>query len=386
VDRWDRRKVMLWADAGAGVMTALLLGLHLQDQLQMWHLYGAQLLAGLFECFQSPAYGAATTLLVEKRHYARINALRSLAQNGAEVIAPFLAGLLLLWLGLAAILLIDLATFVVAVATLLAVAVPQQGVTTAATRAGASLWQDFGAGLTYISVRPGLIGLLLFYMLINFVAALTFYATLPALILGRSGGDEFALAVVQSTLGGAAVVGSLLVSLWGGPRRKIHGVLLGAGASFLLGDLLFGMGRTLPHWVVAAIVSAFSVPLMDSSNMAILQAKVASAIQGRFFALFHTARQLFVPVGYLLGGWLVDERLEPALAPAGVLVAPFGWLVGIGPGAGSGLLFIATALLGSTVCFGGYLFPALRNVEDDLADHDADAADAYGNQALAQMV
>ena len=385
VDRWDRRKVMLWADAGAGVMTALLLGLLHYDQLQMWHLYVAQLLAGLFECFQSPAYAAATTLLVDKRQYARINALRSLAQNGAEVIAPFLAGLLLLWVGLTAILLIDLATFGVAVVTLFAVAVPQQKVTAAATRAGASLWQDLGAGLSYIRVRPGLIGLLVFYMLINFIAALTFYATSPALILGRSGGDEFALAVVQSTLGGTAVVGSLLVGLWGGPRRKIHGVLLGAGCSFLLGDLLFGVGRTLSHWVVAASFSALSVPLMDSSNMAILQAKVAPAMQGRFFALFHTARQLFVPVGYLLGGWLVDGWLEPALAPAGVLATSFGWLVGVGPGAGCGLLFIATALLGSIVCFGGYLFPALRNLEDDLADHDAEVANTYGNETLPQM-
>jgi hypothetical protein len=121
------------------------------------------------------------------------------------------------------------------------------------------------------------------------------------------------------------------------------------------------MGRALPHWVVAASFSALSVPLMDSSNMAILQAKVAPAMQGRFFSLFHTARQLFVPVGYLLGGWLVDDLLEPALVPTGALAVPFGWLVGVGPGAGCSLLFIAPALLGSMVCFGGYLFPALRN-------------------------
>jgi MFS family permease len=268
---------------------------------------------------------------------------------------------------------------------LFAAAVPQQGVTTAVSRADASLWQDFGAGLTYISVRSGLIGLLIFYMLINFVAALTFYATLPVLILGRSGGDQFALAVVQSTLGGAAVVGSLLVSLWGGPRRKIHGVLLGAGASFLLGDLLFGMGRTLPHWLIAAIFAALSVPLMDSSNMAILQAKVAPAMQGRFFALFHTARQLFVPVGYLLGGWLVDHWLDPAWARPGPNAAVFGWLVGVGPGAGSGLLFIATALLGSMVCLAAYLVPVVRNLEDDLADHDWDESIVQGSTVMAQM-
>jgi MFS transporter, DHA3 family, macrolide efflux protein len=50
-------------------------------------------------------------LLVDKTHYVRINGLRSLAHNGAQVIAPFLAGVLVIWLGLGGILLLDLATF-----------------------------------------------------------------------------------------------------------------------------------------------------------------------------------------------------------------------------------------------------------------------------------
>ena len=90
VDRWDRRKVLIWADAGAGLMTTLLLALHLTDQLQVWHLYAAQLITGAFTCFQSPALTATTTLLVDKGRYARVNGLQALAHNGAEILAPFL--------------------------------------------------------------------------------------------------------------------------------------------------------------------------------------------------------------------------------------------------------------------------------------------------------
>ncbi len=108
VDRLDRRKMMLLADAGAGLVTIALFALYATGGLQIWHLYVAQILAGIFESFQSPAYAASTTLLVSKEHYARINGLRSLAQNGALVIAPFLAGMLHAWLGLGSIMLIDL--------------------------------------------------------------------------------------------------------------------------------------------------------------------------------------------------------------------------------------------------------------------------------------
>jgi MFS transporter, DHA3 family, macrolide efflux protein len=385
VDRLDRRKVMMWADAGAGFMTALLLTLHSHDRLHLWHLYAAQLLAGLFECFQSPAYTAMTTGLVDKTSYARINGLRAMAQNGALVIAPFLAGLLVVWLGLGGILLLDLATFGVAVITLLRVSLPRP-VAERAAAAGLSLWQELWAGLDYIRVRPGLIGLLLLYMAINFIAALTYFSTLPTLILARSGGDEAALATVQAALGGAAVVGGLIVSVWGGPRRKIHGVLLGCASSFLWGDLFLGLGSTLPSWVIGAIGGAVVIPLMDSSNMAILQAKVAPAMQGRFFALFHMARQSLVPVGYLLAGLLADRWLEPAMMPGGTLASHLGWLVGTGPGAGIALLFVGTALLGSTVCLAGYLFPAVRNIEDNLVDYDMGDSMLQGGNPIAQAV
>ncbi|MDQ4075220.1 MAG: MFS transporter [Chloroflexota bacterium] len=114
VDRLDRRKVMLLADLGSGLTTATLLALYLTGNLHLWHLYGAQLLSGVFGSFQHPAYAAATTLLLPKEHYARGNGLRSIAGWGATVLAPVLGGVMLLWLGLVGIMLVDLATFGIA--------------------------------------------------------------------------------------------------------------------------------------------------------------------------------------------------------------------------------------------------------------------------------
>jgi len=367
VYRLDRRTVMLAADTGAGLTTLALLLLHLTGALEIWHLYAALAVAGACEAFQSPAYTAATTLLLPKQQYARAAGLRSLAESGVLFTAPFAGGLLLLWVGIGGVMLVDLATFTAAVVTLAVVRIPRpQPETSGAT----NFRRELAAGFRYTWQRPGLVGLMLIFMAMNFAAALTYFSTMPAMILARSGGDEFALAAVQATSGMAGLVGALAVSVWGGPRRKIHGVLAGAGLSFLCGDLLMALGRSAPVWIAGSLIGFVFIPFINSGSMAILQSKVAPAMQGRVFAVFAMVRQSLIPLGYVLAGVLADGWLEPGIQPGGALAASFGWLVGEGPGAGIALMFVATSLAGAAICFGGYLFPALRNVEDHLPDHD----------------
>jgi hypothetical protein len=174
-----------------------------------------------------------------------------------------------------------------------------------------------------------------------------------------------ALASVQAVLGGAGVVGGLVMSVWGGPRRKIHGVLAVAAVSFLLGDLLFAVGRTVPIWILGAFVSTVLVPIIGGSDMAIWQARIRPDLQGRVFALRGMVRTSAMPLGYLAGGLLADRWAEPAMARGGWLVPLLGPLVGVGPGAGIAAMFLATAVLGTAMSLSGYLAPAVRRVEDD---------------------
>lgn len=250
VDRLDRRKIMLLADLGAGMMTMGMLLLFVSGHLQIWHLYLAQALSGVFEAFQLPAYTAATTVLLPKEQYARASGLRSMADSGAQVIAPLLAGLLLAWVGINGVMLIDIGTFLVAFLTLVIIHIPQIEGTERepAVKTRAQFWGEMRVGFSYIWQRPGLLGLMLIFTGIFLFATLTYLSILPAMILARSGGNELALASVQGALGAAGVVGGLLVSLWGGPKRKIHGVL--AGAAF-----------SLPLWRFSLCLGAQYTPL-----------------------------------------------------------------------------------------------------------------------------
>ncbi|MCC6601558.1 MAG: MFS transporter [Anaerolineae bacterium] len=369
VDRFDRRQVMILADMGAGVMTIGLLLLHQQDALQIWHLYLAQAVASFFEAFQLPAYTAVTSTLVAKSQYGRINGMRSTASAAADIIAPLSAGLVVALIGIGGVMIVDVATFGVAMLALLVVRLPRTD-KPAAAEASEPFWQELTGGLRFITARRGLVGLLITYVGINLFAALTYFAILPPMILARSGGSELALATVQGTLGGAALVGGLVMSIWGGPRRKIHGALGFTAVSFLFGDFLFGVGQTLPVWLLAAAVSAFFIPLLVGSFRAIWQVKVPLAMQGRVFAVQGALQTAMMPLGYLVAGPMADRWLEPAMQPGSALANSLGWLVGTGPGAGMGLMFVATAVLGSLMSLSGYLLPDVREVETRLPDYD----------------
>ncbi|MGH2543293.1 MAG: MFS transporter [Ardenticatenaceae bacterium] len=372
VDRLDRRKIMLAGDMGAGVVTMGLLALYLTGGLEIWHLYLAEALSGAFEAFQIPAYTAATTTLLPKAQYARASGLRSMAQSTAQIVAPMLGGLVLITFGITGVLVIDIATFVVALLTLALIRIPaapveeEEAETTSARR----FITELRKGLQFLWRRPGLLGLVGIFTGINFFAALTWFAIMPAMILARSGGDELALASVQGALGAAGLAGGVVVSLWGGPKRKIHGALGMTAISFILGDGLFALGRGVVAWIVAASLGAFFIPILVASNQAIWQTKVPPALQGRIFSVVLMLRQSMTPFGYLLGGLVAERWLEPAMMPGGRLVPLFGGLVGSGPGAGMAVMFLGTAVLGCAMSLSGYLFPAIRNVEEALPDFD----------------
>jgi hypothetical protein len=179
------------------------------------------------------------------------------------------------------------------------------------------------------------------------------------------------LGSVLSTLGIGGVAGALLLSAWGGPRRRIHGVLLGMALGSLFGAGLLGLGRGLLLWSAGAFFDAFFVPFINGSNQAIWQSKVAPDVQGRVFAVRRLIAQITAPLAMLLAGPLADRVFEPAMQPGGALAGVFGWLVGNEPGSGMSLIMLITGLLGVGVGLAGYLIPKIRDVETLLPDHDA---------------
>lgn len=368
VDRWNRKLVMMLSDLAAGLSTVVVLILFATDHLEIWHLYVTGAFAGAFQAFQFPAYSAAVTMMLPKEQYTRASGMLSLAGSASGVLAPIMAGVLLGQIGVAGIMIIDIFTFVVAIAALLVVYIPQPAVTEAGREGRGSLWKESGYGFRYIFKRPSLLGLQLVFFGINLIASFSFTVLSP-MILARTGNDEIVLGTVRSAMGLGGVVGGLLLSTWGGPKRRVHGVLLGMALSSLLGSLVLGVGDRVLIWAMGAFFAFFFIPIINGSNQAIWQAKVAPDVQGRVFAVRRLIAQITAPLGMLLAGPLADHVFEPAMMQGGSLASSFRGLVGTGPGAGMALMFILTGFLGVMVGLGGYLFPAVRDVEEILPDH-----------------
>lgn len=379
VDRWDRKRTMILSDLASGLGTAAILVLYSAGALQIWHLYVVCAISGAFGAFQFPAYSAAITKMVDKRHYGRTSAMMGLAEAAPNIIAPVLAAALIPLIGITGIMAIDIATFVYAIATVLTADIPGPE-PTAVAKARGPLLRDSALGFRYIRENRGLLMLLMFFLAFNFIASLGNVLIAP-MVLARSGSDSLAFGTIQSMFGLGGLVGGIAVAVWGGPRYKVGGIILGIAGSCVLGVALLGVGQSLPVWAAGAFMGAAFMPLVGASSQAIWQSKVPPEIQGRVFAARRMLAQMCIPVSMLLAGPLADRVFEPAMAPGGALADAFGWIVGTGPGAGMGLMLFVSSIMCAAICGIAMASPTLRNLEADMPDHDA--AQAAANAATA---
>jgi len=368
VDRWDRRWVMVFSDLGAALSTLSVAALLFVGRLQVWHIYLAMAASSTFGAFQWPAYSAATTLLVPKKHLGRAGGMVQFAEAVAQIASPALAGLLVIKIQVWGVILVDVATFIFAVLTMLSVRIPRPEATAEGKVGKGTLLQEAAYGWSYIVARPGLLGLLLLFAVTNFSMGVVSVLFTPMVL---SFASAAVLGNLLSVLGVGMLLGSLVMSAWGGPKRRIRGVL---GFECLMGVCiaLAGVRPSVPLIAGAAFLGFFGSPVVNGSSQAIWQAKTAPDVQGRVFAVRRMIAWSSLPLAYLIAGPLADRVFEPLLAAGGPLTGSVGQLIGVGPGRGIGLLYIVMGVLNVLAVAAGWLYPRLRLMEDELPDVVAD--------------
>jgi MFS transporter, DHA3 family, macrolide efflux protein len=368
VDRHNRKLMMMVSDLAAGLATISILMLQAFGVLEVWHLYAAAIFQGLGNAFQWPAYSATISTMIPKEKLGRANGMMSLIEMGPGVLAPMLAGALLPVIGLTGILSIDVVTFILAILVLLVVHIPQPPITTEGVQAQGNILKEAIFGFRYIFARPSLLGLQLVFFFGNLCLGIAFTVLAPMVLL-RTGNDTVSLGLVQSAGAIGGVAGGVLMSAWGGFKRRVHGVLAGwIVSSFFFA--LIGLGTWIPLWVAAIALSSLFGPLVNGSNQAIWQSKVAPDVQGRVFSARMLIAWMTNPISPLIAGTLADYVLEPAMRVPSGLSSLFGWLVPPGPGAGMGLLILFSSLGGILAGLAGYFIHPIRHAEDILPDHD----------------
>jgi MFS transporter, DHA3 family, macrolide efflux protein len=369
VDRYNRKLMMAVSDLTAALGTLAILVLLITDNLQVWHFYLVNIIIGLGNAFQWPAYSAAITTMVPKEQYGRANGMMSFVHGGPSIVAPLLAGALLPIIKLEGILLIDIATFILAVGALMLVHIPQPARTIEGLEGKGSILKEAAFGFTYILKRPSLLGFVIMLFFANLFLGFPNSVHVP-LILSRTGNNALILGSAETAGAISWTLGSLLMSAWGGPKRRIHGVLLGWMFYCLCGNIAFGLGRGLGVWVPSILFAGIGASVGTATSQAMLQIKVAPDVQGRVFS----ARRMltwfpdtFTPV---LGGMLADYIMEPGMKSGGWAAKLFGWLAGTEPGSGMAVMMVVFGIATILSLLAGYLFPRIRDMETILPDHD----------------
>ncbi|GAB4452371.1 MAG: MFS transporter [Anaerolineales bacterium] len=368
VDRYNRKLMMMISDLAAGLATLGILTVLYFDVWQFWHMYVASVIFGLGNAFQWPAYSAAISTMIPKEQLGRANGLMSLMEAGPGVIAPILAGALLPLIKLTGILFLDVATFLIAIGALLFVYIPQPVRTQEGAQAAGGILKEAAYGFKYIFARPSLLGLQLIFFAGNLFAGIGFTVFAP-MILSRTGNDSLMFGSVQSAGAIASVAGGVLMSAWGGFKRRVHGVLFGWILSGL-GMAIIGLDGGLPIWIAGIAIASLVGPLVNASNQAIWQSKVAPDLQGRVFSARRLIAWFTNPISPIIGGTLADYVLEPAARAGTGLPAAFSWLVGTGPGSGMGLLLVFCGLAAALAGAAGYFSHPIVHAETILPDHD----------------
>ncbi len=360
-DRWNRRMILIFSDLGQAVGTVLLLFSFLSGNFQLWHLYLISALSGTLAMFQRPAMDASVTLLVPDHLRDRANAIRLITGPTAGVIAPVITGLVYTLIGVTGVMMVDLATFAVAIVVVFSLHIPQPEKT--ALETASSVLEDFKAGFNLLLERRIILYLMIYSAVINFLLSGPINLVTPYIITLT--GSEKLLGILLGAMNAGIVIGGVIVMIWGGTRPRIHGIMLGL---IFRGIWLavFGIVRSPLMLGVALFFVFFSSPLIDASFMSIMQAKVPPNMQGRVFSILFQLMYIANPLSLLITGPLADNVLEPAVGePGWAGIAP---LVGNEAGSGMGLLILIAGSLIAVATALVYLWPRTRSVEADLPD------------------
>lgn len=345
-DKWNKKKTMLVCDTLAAVTTVVMLILLRNDALKIWHLYLINGVNGIMNTVQQPASEVATTRVLPKKYYQRVGGLGYFARSLNSILTPIIATAVLGIAGMNAVVAFDLFTFGVAFITLaFGIRIPENE---EAGEEQEKLLTSAKKGLMYLRKERGIFGLIMFLAAINLVASI-YDAAFPAMMLSRNGGSEKTLGLVNAVIGVTTFVGSIFASFVKTPKSRVRVICNCLLFSMSTENFLLAFGRTPLVWCIGGFLGWIAIPLMSTNLDAIMRLHVPEQMQGRVYSVRNSLQFFTIPVGYFLGGLLVDQVFEPIMAvqrEGSMLTKMFG----SGKGSGAAFLFFVIAFAGIGVC------------------------------------
>ena len=343
-DKWNKKITMLVSDTFAALCTISIFVLLKTDRLEIWHLYCLNALNGLMNTVQQPASDVAITFLTPKKHYQKVSGLRSFSNALISILTPIIATAVLSFANLQTIIYIDLFTFVIAFISLtFFVKIPEYK----ADKNTDSFLTLTKSGLTYLKQNRGILDLILFLACINLIASI-YNAAFPAMILSKENGGEIALGTVNAFIGAATLIGSVIASIMPTPKSRVRVICNTLLIAMSTENFFLAFGKTLPLWCIGGILGWLCIPIMNANMDVLFRERIPVQMQGRVYAARNTFQFFTIPLGYILGGFLVDRVFEPFMEKNSSIILSA--LFGTNKGSGAAFLFLFLAFAGIAIC------------------------------------
>ncbi|MCD6475552.1 MAG: MFS transporter [Anaerolineaceae bacterium] len=307
VDRLDRRWVLVITDTIISLGTIFLIIMFWLERVEIWHIFVVFGISSIFGSLQWSAMQAVTSTIVPEEHLQRMQGLVTMVQSGITIGAPPLGALLLSILQIYQILSLDVITAVIAVSLIWIIKFPKIIQTNEKVVSPQNMWMDFKEGFSFMTHYRGMLYMVLAFALMNMILE-PMFTFFPLYITDYFGLGALELGFISTSWGGGMLLGGLLMSVWGGFKRKMKTVILG-NFFFSIFAAMIAAARPDMFWFALAgvLLMAFSNALTNAPIMAILQSKVPKHMQGRIFSLVQSMVSISVPISLLISGPIADK-------------------------------------------------------------------------------
>jgi len=338
-DRFDRRLMMMLGDMGSALGLLFILLMFLSGMNDLWVIYTGTALSSVFVALQNPAYKASVTDLLDEENYAKASGLVQLTESVKYLISPIVAGFLMHYFRIEVVLVIDIATFGLAICTVLAV---KKTIAPAkANKPDDGFWGEFKQGFRYTFAHKELVILLIVVSLVTFFIGFI-QSLFGPLILPFA--DAKTLGISQTIAATGMLFSSFFIGMFHNSKNqvKILAVSLAVAGVFYA---MFGTSTNIVLVTAYGFLFFAALPFVNTSIEVLIRKKVDNEVQGRVWSIVSLISQLGMIVAFAIAGTLADQVFNPMLQPNGALASTVGWFIGTGNGRGIGLMFMISGVL-----------------------------------------
>lgn len=320
-DRYRRHRILVTTQTVAMLLAFVLAGLTLSGRIQEWHIFALAACLGIANAFDIPARQAFVADMVGREDLLNAIALNSSMVNGARVVGPAVAGILVAAVGEGWCFLLNAVSYVAVLAGLLMMKleIPKR------VHARVSALASIAEGFRFVAHTSPVRALLLLLGLISLMG-MPYAVLMPIFADQILHGGASGLGLLMGASGVGALAGALSLAARNGLRGLGRWVAF-SSAGFGASVILFSMSRSF--WLSAALLlpAGFSMMIEMASSNTLIQAMVPDALRGRVMAVYSMMFMGMAPIGALLAGALAQRLGAPNTVALGGAVCILGSLV-----------------------------------------------------------